>query len=62
MMNIDVLSIFPEMFEGVFGHSILKKAAEKGAAGTMSSISVTLPITNTRQWMTIHMAAVLEWC
>lgn len=32
MMNIDVLSIFPEMFEGVFGHSILKKAAEKGAA------------------------------
>ncbi|GAM12551.1 tRNA (guanine37-N1) -methyltransferase [Mesobacillus selenatarsenatis SF-1] len=32
MMNIDVLSIFPEMFEGVFGSSILKKAAEKGAA------------------------------
>lgn len=31
MMNIDVLSIFPEMFEGVFGHSILKKAAEKEA-------------------------------
>jgi tRNA (guanine37-N1)-methyltransferase len=31
MMHIDVLSIFPEMFEGVFGHSILKKAAEKEA-------------------------------
>lgn len=31
MMHIDVLSIFPEMFEGIFGHSILKKAAEKGA-------------------------------
>jgi tRNA (guanine37-N1)-methyltransferase len=31
MMHIDVLSIFPEMFEGVFGHSILKKAAEKVA-------------------------------
>jgi tRNA (guanine37-N1)-methyltransferase len=31
MMNIDVLSIFPEMFEGVFGQSILKKAAEKGS-------------------------------
>lgn len=30
-MQIDVLSIFPEMFEGVFGHSILKKAAEKEA-------------------------------
>lgn len=25
MMNIDVLTLFPEMFEGVFGHSILKK-------------------------------------
>lgn len=31
MMNIDVLSIFPEMFEGVLGHSILKKASDKGA-------------------------------
>ncbi|WP_078547172.1 tRNA (guanosine(37)-N1)-methyltransferase TrmD [Litchfieldia alkalitelluris] len=27
-MRIDVLSLFPEMFEGVFGQSILKKAAE----------------------------------
>jgi tRNA (guanine37-N1)-methyltransferase len=31
MMKIDVLTLFPEMFEGVFGHSILKKAAEKQA-------------------------------
>jgi tRNA (guanine37-N1)-methyltransferase len=30
-MKIDVLTIFPEMFSGVFGHSILKKAAEKSA-------------------------------
>ncbi|WP_264737427.1 tRNA (guanosine(37)-N1)-methyltransferase TrmD [Cytobacillus firmus] len=30
-MNIDVLTLFPEMFEGVFGHSILKKAAENEA-------------------------------
>ena len=30
-MKIDVLSIFPEMFEGVLGSSILKKAAEKQA-------------------------------
>lgn len=28
-MKIDVLTLFPEMFEGVFGSSILKKAAEK---------------------------------
>ena len=31
MMKIDVLSIFPEMFAGVLGHSILKKATEKQA-------------------------------
>ncbi|WP_163101476.1 tRNA (guanosine(37)-N1)-methyltransferase TrmD [Peribacillus alkalitolerans] len=31
-MKIDILSLFPEMFEGVFGSSILKKAEEKGAA------------------------------
>jgi len=31
MMKIDVLSIFPEMFTGVLGHSILNKAAEKQA-------------------------------
>lgn len=31
MMKIDVLTLFPEMFHGVFGHSILKKAQEKNA-------------------------------
>ncbi|GGL44211.1 tRNA (guanine-N(1)-)-methyltransferase [Sporolactobacillus putidus] len=31
MMRIDVLSLFPGMFQGVFNESILGKAAEKGA-------------------------------
>ncbi|MED4202605.1 tRNA (guanosine(37)-N1)-methyltransferase TrmD [Neobacillus mesonae] len=31
MMQIDILTLFPEMFSGVFGHSILHKAAEKFA-------------------------------
>ncbi len=31
-MKIDVLTLFPEMFTGVFSSSILKKAAEKEAA------------------------------
>ncbi|MCA1034672.1 MULTISPECIES: tRNA (guanosine(37)-N1)-methyltransferase TrmD [Bacillaceae] len=31
MMKIDVLTLFPEMFGGVFGHSILKKAEENNA-------------------------------
>ncbi|MGF3102539.1 tRNA (guanosine(37)-N1)-methyltransferase TrmD [Rossellomorea aquimaris] len=30
-MRIDVLSLFPAMFEGIFGESILKKAYEKEA-------------------------------
>jgi tRNA (guanine37-N1)-methyltransferase len=30
-MKIDVLSLFPDMFSGVFGQSILKKAQEKQA-------------------------------
>ncbi|MDE5412990.1 tRNA (guanosine(37)-N1)-methyltransferase TrmD [Alkalihalobacterium chitinilyticum] len=29
-MKIDILTLFPEMFTGVFGSSILKHAAEKG--------------------------------
>jgi tRNA (guanine37-N1)-methyltransferase len=31
MMKIDVLTLFPDMFSGVFGQSILQKAAEKSA-------------------------------
>jgi tRNA (guanine37-N1)-methyltransferase len=42
MMNIDVLTLFPEMFEGVFGHSILKKAAENQA--------VTYNVVNFREY------------
>ena len=31
-MQVDIITIFPEMFEGPFGHSILKRAREKGLA------------------------------
>ncbi|CEA02798.1 tRNA (guanine-N1)-methyltransferase [Lysinibacillus sp. BF-4] len=41
-MNIHVLSLFPDMFTGVFGSSILKKAQEKGA--------VTLDVTDIREF------------
>lgn len=37
MMKVHILSLFPDMFAGVFGASILKKAQEKGAV----EISVT---------------------
>lgn len=31
-MRIDIITIFPEMFESLIGHSIIKRAAEKGIA------------------------------
>jgi len=31
-MHIDILSIFPEMFDGPFSHSIIKRAQQKGLA------------------------------
>lgn len=43
-MKIDILTLFPEMFEGVFGSSILKKAQEKDA--------VELRVTNFRDYTT----------
>lgn len=41
-MKIHVLSLFPDMFSGVFGASILKKAQEKGA--------VELAVTDIREY------------
>ncbi|HHV84742.1 MAG TPA: tRNA (guanosine(37)-N1)-methyltransferase TrmD, partial [Petrimonas sp.] len=29
-MRIDIISLFPEMFDGPFGHSIIKRAREAG--------------------------------
>ena len=29
-MRIDIITLFPEMFEGPFGHSIIKRAIDKG--------------------------------
>ncbi|WP_347552730.1 tRNA (guanosine(37)-N1)-methyltransferase TrmD [Pseudalkalibacillus hwajinpoensis] len=41
-MKIDVLSLFPDMFTGVFSHSILKRAEESGA--------VSYQVTNFRDY------------
>ncbi|ENQ3078501.1 tRNA (guanosine(37)-N1)-methyltransferase TrmD [Bacillus sp. WLY-B-L8] len=43
-MKIDILTLFPEMFTGVFGSSILKKAQEKEA--------VQLSVVNFREYST----------
>ncbi|MDU4959936.1 MAG: tRNA (guanosine(37)-N1)-methyltransferase TrmD [Sporomusaceae bacterium] len=43
-MKIDVVSLFPDMFEGPFGHSILKRARDAGL--------LEIAITNPRQFAT----------
>lgn len=44
LMRIDIFSIFPEMFEGPFGASIIKRARERGL--------VTIHTHNIRDWAT----------
>lgn len=41
-MQIDILTLFPEMFDGPFRHSIIKRAAEKGL--------VQINLLNIRDW------------
>lgn len=48
MMNIQVLSLFPPMFEGVFQHSIMKKAQDKGAV-TLGVVDIREFADNRRQ-------------
>jgi len=44
MLRIDILTLFPEMFEGPFGHSIIKRAVAKG--------HVAINLYNIRDWST----------
>lgn len=43
-MHVDILTIFPEMFEGPFKHSIIKRSQEKNI--------VSLGLINIRDWAT----------
>ncbi|MBS4207646.1 tRNA (guanosine(37)-N1)-methyltransferase TrmD [Bacillus sp. FJAT-50079] len=52
-MKIDVLTLFPEMFSGVFGSSILKKATEKEA--------VSFQLTNFRDFSDHKHSAVDDY-
>jgi tRNA (guanine37-N1)-methyltransferase len=42
IMRIDIVSLFPEMFDGPFGHSIIKRAREAGILDTV--------VTNPREY------------
>ena len=41
-MNIDIITLFPQMFESPFGESIIKRAINKGI--------INLKIHNLRDW------------
>lgn len=45
-MHMDVLTLFPEMIEGVFNDSILKKHRKKRSSVIISLIFVTTPRIN----------------
>lgn len=53
-MNIDIITLFPEMFEGPFSYSILKRAKEKGL--------VTVNLYNLRDWTTDKHHKVDDYC
>lgn len=60
-MKIDFLTLFPDMFEGVLGSSILQKHRRKTPLNLMSSISAPFLITSIKQWMTILTAEGRAW-
>ena len=58
MMRIDILTLFPEMFPGVFGSSILKRAVEKHRIGALADEPT---IHNPRRLAALIEATVKEW-
>lgn len=60
-MKIDFLTLFPEMFEGVLGSSILQKAQEKDAVQFQVVNFREYLITSTILLMIILMAAGQAW-
>jgi len=60
-MIIDVLTLFPDMFAGVFNQSILKKAQEKDAVSINVLIFETIQQTSISRSMIIRTVAVPAW-
>ena len=59
-MKIDVLTLFPEMFSGVFNDSILKRAQERGAVELIQLISVISQRISIKRLMIIRMVGERE--
>ena len=62
-MKVDVLTLFPEMFDGVFGASILGKAQTKGLVSLgVQPTSVIMRQISTIRSMMLLMVGVEAWC
>ena len=56
-MKIDVITVFPEMFRGFFGESILKRAAAMGVAAIRPSTFGISPRTDVARLTTSRIPA-----
>ena len=60
-MRIDILTLFPEMFNGVLAASILKRASEKNLPRIICINCGITRWTRTVKWMTDPMGAEPAW-
>ena len=61
-MRFDVLTLFPEMFPGYLGQSLLHKAIQRGLVEVrLHDIRAGRP-TSIRRSTTVRLAAVPAWC
>ena len=61
-MKIDYLTLFPEMFDGVLNHSILKRAQDKEIIDVNTINFEIIQSTNIIKWMITHLAVGKAWC
>ena len=60
-MKIDYLTLFPEMFDGVLNHSILKRAQDKEIISVNTVILEIMPLINIIKWMITHLVVDRVW-
>lgn len=60
-MKIDYLTLFPEMFEGVLNHSILKRAQDKESLMLILSISEIILLISIIKLMITHLVVAKVW-
>lgn len=60
-MKIDYLTLFPEMFEGVLNHSILKRAQDKGIINVNTINFEIILLISIIKLMITHLVVAKVW-